>query len=56
MVVHDHHIVGVAIPPFEADPLLTIDPDAELPEPVAAQRFQAIARQSSQVLKRAAAA
>jgi hypothetical protein len=55
VIIHDHHVVRIAIAPFEADPPLAIDPDAELPEPVTAQRFQAVAWQSPQILERAAA-
>ncbi len=42
MVVHDFHIVGVAVPPHEADAILIIDPDAVLALALAVQRLQPV--------------
>ena len=45
MVVHDLGIVGIAIPPLEADSVAVIDADTVLPFPVGFERFQMKARQ-----------
>jgi hypothetical protein len=44
MVVHNFDIVGIAIPPLEADSIAVIDADAILPFPVGFERFQMEAR------------
>ena len=45
MVVHDLDIVGIAIPPLEADSVAVVDADPVLPFPVGFERFQMKARQ-----------
>ena len=40
MVVHDFDIVGVAIPPLEADSVAVVDADTVLPVPIGFERFQ----------------
>lgn len=51
MIVHNLHVVGVSIPPDEADAVLVIDPDAVLPAAVTRQRLQAIARKRRKIAK-----
>ncbi|SPF48535.1 hypothetical protein SBA4_3940027 [Candidatus Sulfopaludibacter sp. SbA4] len=46
MVVHDLDVVGIAIPPLEADSVAVIDADTVLPFPVGLERFQMKARQT----------
>jgi hypothetical protein len=48
VVVRDFDIVRAILLPGETDPKLIVDADAELPCPVAAQRFQTIARRDAQ--------
>ena len=50
MVVDDFHVVGVAIPPHEADAILIIDPDAVLALALAVQRFQPVSGRHTQKL------
>jgi hypothetical protein len=45
VVVHDLDIVGIAIPPLEADSVAVIDADAVLPFPAGFERFQVKTRQ-----------
>jgi hypothetical protein len=52
VVIGDFNIVRVVIVLFEADPVLIVDPDAELPVAVAFQRFESIARQYGEVPER----
>jgi hypothetical protein len=42
MVIHDLHVVGVALAPYEADAPLVVDSDAVLTLPVAFQRLQLV--------------
>lgn len=51
VVVGDLYIVGIAAFPSETDSILVIDPDAELPIPVAFQGLQSVARRGSQVVQ-----
>jgi hypothetical protein len=46
MVVNDFYIARIAIRPAETDPVLVVDPDAELTESIALQHFQAVPRWS----------
>src|ERR1700732_3287482 len=48
MIIHDLHVVGVAISPNQADPPFFIDADRMLPLSIASQSFQLIARRGSQ--------
>ena len=45
MVIHDFDIVGITVPPLEADSIAVIDADALLPFPVGFEWFQMKARQ-----------
>jgi hypothetical protein len=49
MVVHDFHVVCIAVPSDEADSPLVVDPNAELPFAVALQRFQSISAWRGQI-------
>lgn len=50
MVIHDLDIVRAVVAPLEANAPSIIDPDAELPLPVAAEGFEPIAGQEHQGL------
>jgi len=52
MVVDDFHVVGVALPPHEADAILIIDPDAVLALALAVQRFQPVSGRHTQIIQR----
>ncbi len=52
MIVSDFHVIGVPIPPFEADAPLVIDANAILTRAIAGQFFQAIRRRNAKVLER----
>ena len=49
MVIHDLHVVGVAIAPDKADSPLIVDADAVLALAVASQPFETIPRGSRKV-------
>jgi hypothetical protein len=49
MIVHDFHVMRIAIAPCEADPPLVVDANAVLPLAVRAQGFQAIAGRNAKV-------
>jgi hypothetical protein len=49
VVVDDFDIFRASFSPSKADPPLVVDPDAVLPDPVAAKRFQAIAAEPGQL-------
>jgi len=53
MVIYDFHICGPrrAVRPFEANPPLPIDADAELPGAVALEGLEAVTRHASQVVQ-----
>jgi hypothetical protein len=48
-VFRDFDVFGIAVSPSKADAVLVVDPDAMLPFPVAAQRFQSIARRNQEI-------
>lgn len=52
MVVHDFHVVGIAIVEPEADPPLAVDPDAVETIPVTAESLESIPRRGPQILER----
>ncbi len=56
MVISDFHIKGIALPPFETDAPLIIDPNAVLSFPIPFKRFQAIAGRLPEILERSHAA
>ena len=49
MVVCDLDVVGIPILPMEADPILIVDPDAQLAGAISPEMFQPIAGRDSQV-------
>ena len=51
MVVDDLDVPSLIIAPDKTDALLVVDTNAELTLPVAAQRFQPIARRYSQIVE-----
>jgi hypothetical protein len=53
MVIHDLHIVGVAVLPAKADAPLIIDANAVLSLSIPSQRLRPVARRCPKVLKRA---
>jgi hypothetical protein len=52
MVVDDFHVVGVAIPPHEADAILIIDSDAVLALALAVQSLQPVSGRHTQIIQR----
>lgn len=52
MVVDDFHIVGVAVPPHEADTIFIIDSDAVLALALAVQSLQPVSGRDIQIIKR----
>jgi len=48
MIIHDFHVVRMAVLPDKTDPPFFVDADRMLPLPIASQRFQLIARRRSQ--------
>lgn len=51
MVVHNLHLVGAVVPPYEGDAPLAIDPDGVLACTTASQRLQTIAGWDAQILQ-----
>ncbi len=51
MIVGDFNLVCVAVAPYEADPILIVDPDAVLPCAVTLERLQAITGKKSKIGK-----
>ena len=51
MVVYDFHIVGVAVPPNEADAILIIDTDAVLALALAMQSLQPVSGRNIQIIQ-----
>jgi hypothetical protein len=51
VVVHYLDLLGPAVVPDEADPILVIDPDAVLALPIAGEGFEVIARERAEVLE-----
>ena len=52
MVVDDFHVVGVALPPHEADTIVIIDPDAVLALALAGQRLQPVSGRHAEFIQR----
>jgi hypothetical protein len=52
MVVDDFHVVGVAIPPHEADAILIIYSDAVLALALAVQSLQPVSGRHTQIIQR----
>jgi len=55
MIVYDCHIIRVAVSPGKANSPLLIDPDTELPLPIASQSFQPIAGGDPKIVESARA-
>ena len=53
MIIDDLDVVGVTVPPCEADPPLVVDANGILVRPVAAQLFQSVAGNVSKVIETA---
>jgi len=51
VIIDDLHIARSIVRPYKANAILSIDPNAVLSSPIAAQRFQAIAGWNSQFFK-----
>jgi hypothetical protein len=51
VVVHHLDLLGVAVLPHEADPILVVDPDAVLPTPIATESLEVVARERAQVVE-----
>jgi hypothetical protein len=51
MIIGDFHLESVALTPYEADPVLIVDPDAVLSCAVSFERFQAIAGEKGKIRK-----
>jgi len=51
VVVGDFDVVGIAGFPSETDAVLVVNPNAELPFPVAFQGFQPVARRCLQIVQ-----
>jgi len=51
VVIHDLDVLGTVVSPGEADTPLIIDPDAVLPDSIAPQRLQTIARRHSELIE-----
>ncbi len=52
MVVDDFHVVGIAIPPHEADAILIIDSDTVLALALAVQSLQPVSGRHTQIIQR----
>ena len=52
MVIRDLYVERVPVPPDEAHAILIVDPNAVLPRPIPAKRFQMISRRHLQVIER----
>jgi hypothetical protein len=52
MVVDDFNLVGVALPPYEADAILIIDPDTVLAFALSVQRLQPVSGRHAQIIQR----
>jgi len=52
MVIRDFYVKGIPIPPDEAHAILIVNPNAVLPRPIPAKRFQMISRRHLQVIER----
>ena len=51
MIIHNFHVVDIAIAPSKTDAPLVVDANAVLPFSIAFQRFQAIAWRRPQIAK-----
>lgn len=51
MVVDHFNLMGVAVSPHEADPILIVDPYAVLPPPISIQRLEMVPRKSTEVIE-----
>jgi hypothetical protein len=51
MIIGDFSLECVAVTPYEADPILIVDPDTMLPCAVPLERFKAISGKKSKIRK-----
>lgn len=51
VIIHDLDFFGACIRPAETEPVLIIDADAVLADPVAFQRFQPVARWNAEIVQ-----
>jgi hypothetical protein len=51
MVIRDFYFVSVMTTPIEADPVLVVDANAELPLPITAQFLQPVSRRVFQIIQ-----
>jgi hypothetical protein len=51
VVIDNFNILRIAAPPDKTYPELVVNPDAVLPNPIASQRFQPVARRRPQVIQ-----
>lgn len=51
MIVHNLHVMRLAIAPGEADPPLIVDPNAVLSHPEGLERFETVARRDPKIFE-----
>jgi hypothetical protein len=51
VVINDLNVFRAAVRPEKAEPVLVVDADAVLADPIASQRFQTVARRNSQIFQ-----
>jgi hypothetical protein len=51
VVIRYFHLIGIAVPPHEAQAELVVDPNAMLTVPITAQPFQPVTGRNSQILQ-----
>jgi hypothetical protein len=51
VVVHHFDLLSVAVLPYEADPILVVDPDAVLTTSISTESLEVVARERAQVVK-----
>jgi hypothetical protein len=51
VVVNDLNLLGAGVGPHEADPPLVIDPDAVLPDTIALERLESVARWDPKIVE-----
>ncbi len=51
MIIHDLHVIGIFLPPHEANPPLIVDPDAVLTRATTCEFLEAISRGNPKILK-----
>ena len=51
MIVHHFDLLRVAVLPYEADPVLIVDPYAVLPTPISSESLEVVARKRPQIVE-----